>query len=151
MDKDDRLIFLLGQARHRLITILDKSLLNKAGVTTAQSGALFYLMKNDGCLLSQLSRGLMLDNSAITGMVDRLEKKNFIQRRSCASDRRAVKIYLTDAGREAAIRALPVVKKYNKAIKEGFSSEEINGFRRILQSVVDRFGEQAKANLPKVA
>ena len=150
MDKDDRLIFLLGKARHRLITSLDKSLLNKAGVTTAQSGALFYLMKNDGCLLSQLSRGLMLDNSAITGMVDRLEKKDFIQRRSCANDRRAAKIYLTDAGREAATRALPVVKKYNKAIKEGFSSEEIDGFRRILQSVVDRFGEQAKANLPKV-
>ena len=150
MDKDDRLIFLLGQARHRLITILDKSLLNKAGVTTAQSGALLYLMKNDGCLLSQLSQGLMLDNSAITGMVDRLEKKNFIQRRSCASDRRAAKIYLTDAGREAATRVLPVVKKYNKAIKEGFSSEEIDGFRRILQSVVDRFGKQAKANLPKV-
>ena len=51
MKKDDRLIFLLGQARHRLMTSLDKSLLETAGVTTAQSGALFYVLKNNGCLL----------------------------------------------------------------------------------------------------
>jgi hypothetical protein len=38
MEKDDRLIFLLGQARHRLMTAVDKSLLETAGLTTAQSG-----------------------------------------------------------------------------------------------------------------
>ena len=75
MEKDDRLIFLLGQARHRLMTAIDKSLMGTAGLTAAQSAALLYLMKNNGCLLKELSQGLMLDNSAITGMVDRLKRK----------------------------------------------------------------------------
>ena len=140
MGKDDRLIFLLGQARHRIITSLDKSLSETAGVTTAQSGALFYLMKNNGCLLRDLSRGLMLDNSAITGMVDRLEKRKFVKRRSSTRDRRALNIYLTDAGREAATKALTVVRKYNNAVKKGFSSEDIDMFRRILQSIINHFG-----------
>ena len=45
MENNDRLIFLLGQARHRIMTSLDKSLLKTAGITSAQSGVLFYLMK----------------------------------------------------------------------------------------------------------
>ena len=144
MDKDDRLIFLLAQARHRLMTGLDKALLEAAGVTTAQSGALFYLSINDGCLFKELSQGLMLDNSTITGMVDRLERKNLIERRSHPDDRRATKIYLTNAGREAAGRTLPVVKEYNQAIKEGFSSGEIDTFKRVLEAIIDRFGIKAE-------
>ncbi len=139
MGKDDRLIFLLGQARNRLMTCLDKSLLETTGVTTAQSGALFFLMKNDGCLLRELSQGLMLDNSAITGMVDRLENKNYVQRRSSPGDRRAINIYVTDAGHEAATRALSIVKKYNNAIKKGFTSDEIDAFKRILISIINNF------------
>ena len=139
MEPDDRLILLLTQARHRLMTNLDKSLLETVGVSSAQTAALFYLMENNGCLLRQLSQGLLLDNSAITGMVDRLEKKSFVKRRNSTSDRRAINIYLTDAGKEAAAKALPIVKKYNKTIKKGFSSDEVDAFKRILNSVIERF------------
>jgi len=144
MKNNDRLIFLLGQARHRIMTSLDKSLLKTAGITSAQSGALFYLMKKNGCLLRELSQGLMLDSSAITGMVDRLEKKKLIKRQSSTSDRRAINIYLTESGHEAAAKALSVVKKYNNAIKKGYSSDEIHVFRRILQSIIDNFGGDKK-------
>jgi len=139
MKNNDRLIFLLGQARHRIMTNLDKSLLKTAGITSAQSGALFYLMKNNGCLLRQLSEALMLDSSAITGMVDRLEKKKLIKRQNSTSDRRAINIYLTGPGHEAAAKALSVVKKYGNAIRKGYSSDEIHVFRSVLQSIIDNF------------
>jgi DNA-binding MarR family transcriptional regulator len=144
MKNNDRLIFLLGQARLRIMTSLDKALLKTAGITSAQSGALFYLMKSDGCLLRELSQGLMLDSSAITGMVDRLEKKKLIKRQSSTSDRRAINIYLTESGHEAAAKALSVVKKYNNAVKKGYSSDEIHVFSRILQSIIDNFGGNEK-------
>jgi DNA-binding MarR family transcriptional regulator len=144
MKSNDRLIFLLGQARHRIMTDLDKALLKTAGITSAQSGALFYLMKSNGCLLRELSEALMLDSSAITGMVDRLEKKKLLKRQSSTSDRRAINIYLTESGHEAATKAFSVVKKYNNAIKKGYSSDEIHVFRRILQSIIDNFGGNEK-------
>jgi DNA-binding MarR family transcriptional regulator len=140
---DDRLIFLLGHARHRLYLALDQALLDRAGVTTAQAGAIFYLMSHDGCLLSQLSRGLMLDKSAITGLVDRMENKRLLASRDDPSDRRAKRVYLTRAGRDAAARALPVVKEQNRAIKRGFSRTEIESFSRILRTIIDRFGGKA--------
>jgi len=142
IEHDDRLIFLIGQARQRLYTQLDQALLGKAGVTAAQSGALFYLMQNDGCLLVELSLGLMLDKSAITRMTERLEKKGLIARRPCPRDGRAVRTYLTEAGRQAAESCLTTVKSYNDAVKEGFSPSEIRNFSRILQTLIQRFKEE---------
>ena len=139
---DDRLIFLIGQARQRLYTKLDQALLNQAGVTAAQAGALFFLTRNDGGLLMELSKGLMLDKSAITRMAERLEKKGLIDRRPCPRDGRAVRVHLTPAGRETAMGCLATVKAHNAAIKEGFSEAEIESFSRILQTVIQRFTEE---------
>jgi DNA-binding MarR family transcriptional regulator len=139
---DDRLIFLIGQARQRLYAQLDKALLDKAGVTTAQAGALFFLSQKDGCLLMELSKGLMLDKSAITRLTERLERKALIVRRPCPHDGRAVRVHLTPAGRWAAKVCLTTVKVYNEAIKEGFAEGEIESFSRILQTVVQRFTEE---------
>lgn len=141
MEKDERFIFLIGQARHRLFTRLDKALIETAGVTAAQSGALYYLMDNDGSLLSALSQALKLDKSAITGLVDRLEKKGLAERRTTPTDRRAINIYLTKEGIAAAKKCLNVTKEYNIAIKDGLSREDIECFSRILQTIIIRFSE----------
>jgi len=141
MEKDERFIFLIGQARHRLFTSLDKALMDTAGVTAAQSGALYYLMDNDGCLLSALSKALKLDKSAITGLVDRLEKKGLASRRTTSNDRRAINIYLTEAGLSAATMCLKVTREYKNAIKEGLSKEEIESFSRVLQKIINRFSQ----------
>lgn len=142
MEKDERFIFLIGQARHRLFIQLDKALMATAGVTAAQSGALYYLMDNDGCLLSRLSRALMLDKSAITGLVDRLEKKGLVLRHATPTDRRAINIRLSEEGRGAAKKCLQVTRKFNDAIIEGLSQEEIDGFSRILRTIISRFSQQ---------
>jgi DNA-binding MarR family transcriptional regulator len=83
---------------------------------------------------------LKLDKSAITGLVDRLEKKAMIERRNDPKDRRAIRLYLTKAGRDAAVEALPVVKQQNRAIEKGFSPEEIEVFSRVLRAAIERFG-----------
>lgn len=139
MKKDERFIFLIGQARHRLFTRLDQALMKAAGITAAQSGALYYLMEHDGCLLSELSRALLLDKAAITGLVDRLENKGLVERCRAASDRRAINIRLTDAGKDAARKCLVVTKEFNNAIKEGLSEQEISMFSTILQKIISRF------------
>src|SRR5512133_3943911 len=100
MKKERRFIFLIGQAKHRLMTRLDQALLETAGITAAQSGALYYLKDNDGCPFTELSRALGLDKSAITGLVDRLASKGLVERRLTPSDRRSMSIMLTDAGRD---------------------------------------------------
>ena len=57
--------------------------------------------------LSQLSKSLHVTPSNITGIVDRLEKKDLVKRGSKPGDRRVYLIHLTDTGTEVA-RSLPV-------------------------------------------
>jgi DNA-binding MarR family transcriptional regulator len=139
MKNERRFIFLIGQARQRLMTRLDQALLQTAGITAAQSGALYYLKENDGCLFTELSSALGLDKSAITGLVDRLENKKLVERRLTPADRRAISIVLTAAGRDAANRCLKVSKEFNNAITEGLSEQEIEAFSKILQKIISKF------------
>jgi len=141
MKEDRRFIFLIGQASHRIITRLDHAMLKTGGITAAQSGALYYLRENDGCLFTELSRTLGLDKSAITGLVDRLEKKGLVERRASTADRRAISIFLTPSGKDTAERCLTVTREFNEKIIEGLSEKEINILSRILQKVISRFSE----------
>ena len=53
---------------------------------------------NSGVEMSTLSWNLALDNSTVTRLVDRLEKKNLVLRGKSKKDKRLVKVYLTNDG-----------------------------------------------------
>lgn len=139
---DKRFIFLIAQAQNRLFTSLDRALSEAAGITAAQSGALYYLLDHDGCPLNELSRALLLDKSAVTGLVDRLEGKGLVERRRTSPDRRAINVYLTEAGRAASMRCLKVTRKFNEAVTEGLSEQEVKAFSKALKGIIHRFPRQ---------
>jgi DNA-binding MarR family transcriptional regulator len=53
----------------------------------------------DGLLLGELSRRMMVSNGNVTGLVERLAQAGLIERSVPRDDRRAVRVRLTDAGR----------------------------------------------------
>jgi len=139
--KDDRLIYLIFSAQHKLRAYL-KNEMAEAGVsiTPAQSGILFLLKKKDGQTMSELSSVLSLDNSTLTGLVDRLERSGFVKRNASAADRRASLVFITERGREEIERARAVIRRVNDRIREGFAEGEIESFKKILRSFFERFG-----------
>ena len=53
----------------------------------------------DGLLLGELSRRMMVSNGNVTGLVERLAQSGLIERNVLEADRRAVRVRLTDKGR----------------------------------------------------
>ena len=53
---------------------------------------------DDGIEMSELAWKLGLDNSTVTRLVIRLEKKNLVERKQSQRDQRAIKVFLTDKG-----------------------------------------------------
>ncbi|MEJ8572330.1 MarR family transcriptional regulator [Microbaculum marinum] len=53
----------------------------------------------DGLLLGELSRRMMVSNGNVTGLVERLVHSGLIERNANEADRRAVRVRLTDEGR----------------------------------------------------
>jgi DNA-binding MarR family transcriptional regulator len=54
----------------------------------------------DGLLLGELSRRMMVSNGNVTGLVERLGRSGLIERNVLEADRRAVRVRLTQKGRE---------------------------------------------------
>jgi DNA-binding MarR family transcriptional regulator len=137
---EDRLIYLISKVCQKLIINLQKSF-SESGVevTPIQVMLLFFLQKNNGLSLTQISQGLMLENPTVTGLIDRLEKSGYVKRSDHPDDRRVYLIYLTEKGNKVANKALPIVKKLNEEIKKGYSKEEVENFKKVLVGAFNKF------------
>jgi DNA-binding MarR family transcriptional regulator len=54
--------------------------------------------------MNELASHLGLDKSSVTGLVDRAEGRGLVRRRTSSTDRRAVEVSITPAGRKLALR-----------------------------------------------
>lgn len=137
---DDRLIYLIFTAQHRLREYLKSALMAKGiKITPVQSGILFLLQEKDGQPMSELSQILSTDNSTITGLVDRLEKAGFALRKRNPKDRRSSLIRITGKGTKEANKAKVVINRVNDEIIEVFAKKDIETFKKILLSLSEGF------------
>ena len=140
MKDDDRLIYQIFMAQQKLQTAINRTLITEGiKVTLGQAGLLFLLQQDDGQTMTALSKALAVKNATLTGLIDRLERSAFVMRKASRKDRRSIRIYITPGGIEECDKAKPVIKRFNEEIKSGFSHEEIEVFKRVLNSVFQKF------------
>ena len=145
MPTDDRLMYLIFTAQQKLRTHLSNIMIREnVKVTPAQAGILFLLAEKDGRTMSELSQILSIDNSTITGLVDRLEKMGLVRRKASSNDRRASHVHVNPGGIEEMNKAKMIVGKVNQEIKNGFTVEELESFKKILRSFFQRFDAGSK-------
>jgi DNA-binding MarR family transcriptional regulator len=140
MKTDDRLIYQILMAQQKLRTYITKTLLSEGiSITLVQAGILFILQRDDGRTMTELSKILAVKNPTLTRLIDRLEGAAFVTRSTSKKDRRTIRIYITPEGSQECERAKPIIKRVNEEIKSGFSKEEIEVFKRVLSSVIQKF------------
>ncbi len=133
---DNRLFYKLNLAQRILLKYVDREFSNRLGVTAAQIAALFYLEKHDGCLFKDLSGVLLQNKSAITTLVERMQKNGLIEKKKSETDGRASHIYLTDKGRDISEKVRPLVSQYNRELLERFSDAEIEVIHRFFDTII---------------
>ncbi len=138
-ENDNRLIFLSLSAQHLLKNhFIYEFKKNGIQITPAHTGILFSLLEGHKSM-NNLSKLLNIRNSTVTGLIDRLEAKNFVERVSDLGDRRRWNIRITDMGKEELIKARPIIKRINDDIAEGFTEDEINAFKKVLKSIINKY------------
>ena len=93
----DRIGPMMGKIHRAIRKELDNKF-KEFSITPPQFEVLVLLWAEDGLLLSELGRKLSRDGPTITGVVDRMEKKQLVKRTRDERDRRAIKIVLTLKG-----------------------------------------------------
>lgn len=105
-------------------------------VTPAQWGLLSLLYEQDGATIGTISQVRGFDAPTITGVVKRAEQSGLVKRRHDPVDRRVVKVYLTDEGREILPYLIKAVSKFNATMIQGFSASEEKEVLQQLQQII---------------
>lgn len=80
----------------------------------------------------ELARSLGIEGPTLTRHLDGMERAGLVVRRRDANDRRAVRVELTDAGRDLHSRLRKNVIGFDERLRVGLSAEEIEQARAIL-------------------
>ena len=139
MESKDRLIYLIFTAQHKLRNYLIR-MLQEAGleVTPAHCAILFALLEGPRSM-NELGRLLHIENSTVTGLIDRMEAKNFVRRTADPGDRRKWNITVNPAAMPEIDAARKVIRGVNDKIKDGFEDRDIEAMKKILDSFFDKF------------
>ena len=124
-------------------------------ITPPQWGALSLLLVDDGMTITTMSQKRGVDAPAVTGIITRLEQLGLVERRHDREDRRVVKVFLTDEGKDISNTLVSVVEHFEQRMKRGFSESEVDRFLTQLQQLIvnaseigpglaDRFGLLSK-------
>jgi len=100
MSKNKETLGTLFQDIARLRIFCFNSMLKDLELTATQSWVLSALMEKEGIIQGDLAQRLGIRAVTLGGLVDRMESKNWIERRPDEKDRRAKRIWLTPSGRK---------------------------------------------------
>ena len=102
----------------------------------AQGRILFVLWNEDNIPISELSNKTGLAKNTLTSMLDRLEKSGHIIRTFDPTDRRTVKIILTETTRKLENQFDEVSTRMSKIFYDGFTDGEITVFEETLSRIL---------------
>ena len=96
----------------------------RMGLEASELAALEHLQAAGAINQKRLGERLSKSPGAITAMIDRLERRGYVERIPNPEDRRSALVNITKAGIEESLRHLWPYIEDMKGVEEGFSEEE---------------------------
>jgi len=137
---DRRLFFMLDRAHTQLSKAADAHLSARSHVGTSQAAVLIYLGYHDNCRLTELADGVGRNNSAITGLVSRMEEAGLVSRGRSSEDARTKTVSLTGAGWTVRETVMNDFRLFNEKLVKGLSDSEIDAVMKFLSLSVSNVG-----------
>jgi MarR family 2-MHQ and catechol resistance regulon transcriptional repressor len=119
--------------------------IERLGLTPAEFGVLEALHHKGPLLLGDVQRRTLISSGGTTFLIDRLEKKELVERRLCATDRRARYAALTGKGRALMEEVFP---RHAEAIRRAMSGLGLADQRELIDLLRVLGQEAAALSLP---
>jgi DNA-binding MarR family transcriptional regulator len=104
------------------------------GITQSVGYVLINIDK-EGTAVSQLAGMLGVKATSLSRMLNNMEELGLIYRETSSGDKRSVKVFLTDFGREKRRMAKDVVISFNEYLSENLTVQEKNNLLSTLQKL----------------
>ncbi len=131
--KGDLNVKLMRVARaHRTVAA---SLLSQVGLHPGQEALLMELWDHDGRTQADLAESLGVEPPTVTKMLQRMEHGDLVDRRPDATDRRAIRVYLTPKGRRLKGKVDKLWSELESRTLDGLSDRQQSSLRSLLNTL----------------
>lgn len=128
----------------RFLDKYSKYLNNEYQVTLPQLLCLYEISKEEGINLTELTKRVNMNNSAVTGIVDRLELKCYVQRVKKGTDRRTIHIEATDAGVEFTRKIIELLGDDCFFDSKKLNEDNLAELTESMQKIINSFDPEIK-------
>jgi DNA-binding MarR family transcriptional regulator len=145
---DESIGYLMARAKSAMSNTVTQHTMTELGITSTQASILFMLATGRCTAAVDLARDYGIDASAVTRLIDRLEKRGLLYRSRSQEDRRVVKLELTDEGYALAAKMPALFRQAIETMTTGFSVDELDTLRTLLRRMLLNAGISCKSSPP---
>src|ERR1700744_3561652 len=128
--------YLISRVKSTMSNLVTQRSMAELGITS-QQGSILFMVASGKCLLAaELAREYGIDASAVTRLVDRLEKRGLLTRVRSNEGRRVVRLALTPEGHAIAARMPVIFTSVLDGLLSGFTPEEVGFLKSMLRRVL---------------
>ncbi|AMV71077.1 MarR family winged helix-turn-helix transcriptional regulator [Desulfuromonas sp. DDH964] len=131
---EQSLVFALSKARQRTSDIF-RDEFKEFRITPTQFILLAMLWKTDGLSQNEICRKTKIDRTTISGVIDRLEESEFLERKKTPVDHRVRRLWLTDKGRSLEQDLCHAAYRLRHRIEERLVPGERKQLQRLLHKL----------------
>lgn len=123
--------YLLTVAQHEVFLVFSERLADY-NVTPGQYGVLNCLWTRGSATPSEIAQLLRLENSTVSGILDKMQKRGLVDRVLDPVDRRSIRVVATEEAQAIEEDVLRTVEELNREILSRFSPKEARQLLELL-------------------
>lgn len=136
MKKEDFIDYYIKTSWHSLSRLYNQKA-QQHGITTSIAFVLLNISSSEGTPATKIAPSMGLESRSLTRALKNLEEKGYIYKEKDNHDKRSVRIFLTEKGKEGKGTAIETLKAFNQFVKERIPEEKLNTFIQVSSLIID--------------
>lgn len=136
MKKEESIDYLIKSSWHSLSRLYNQKA-QQHGITTSTAFILLNISTSEGTPATKIAPLMGLESRSLTRSLKNLEQKGYIYKEKDAFDKRSVRIYLTEKGKDKKGKAIEAVKTFNQFVRERVPEDKLNTFMQVSRLIID--------------
>ena len=127
MKKEESIDYYIKSSWHSLSRLYNQKA-QKHGITTSIAFILLNISTSEGTPATKIAPLMGLESRSLTRALKNLEEKGYIYKEKDVNDKRSVRIFLTEQGKEKKGKAIETVKAFNEFVRQRIPEDKLNTF-----------------------
>lgn len=136
MKKEDFIDYYIKTSWHSLSRLYNQKA-QRHGITTTIAFILLNVSSSEGTPATKIAPQMGLESRSLTRALKNLEEKGFIYKEKDPYDKRSVRIYLTEKGKEKKGQAIETLKIFNEFVRDRVPEDKLNTFIHVSSLIID--------------